>query len=1164
MIHGNFVHLRVHSPYSLAEGAIRMREIVDLCIKQRMPAVAITDTCNLFGALEFSEIVRKAGIQPIIGCQVCLKNSVSAISSIPTNKDINKLVLLVQNEAGYKNLSKLITDSYLSSESSENLAISLDELEKHNDGLIALSGGSEGPIGTLLIKKKFDESSNLTKSLLDIFKNRFYMELLRHGIASQRDTEEAFIDLAYKNNIPLVATNEVFFPDETMFEAHDALMCISDQRYVDEQDRKKVTLEHRFKSVEEMNEVFSDIPEAIDNTILIAQRCSFFPTPKKPMLPSFQTQSKNSEDDELRFTAREGLKERLKEPFYKEQVAQGKESINQYSERLEHELKIIINMGFSGYFLIVADFIKWAKKEQIPVGPGRGSGAGSLVAWVLTITDLDPLRFGLLFERFLNPERVSMPDFDIDFCQERRDEVIQYVQNKYGSDRVAQIITFGTLQARAALRDVGRVLQIPYGKVDRICKLVPFDPARPITLVDAQKKIDEIKRAISEDSLVKKMFNIASKLEGLYRHASTHAAGIVIGDRPLHELVPLYRDPRSDIPATQFSMKHSEAMGLVKFDFLGLKTLTVIRRALELIKANGKDIDILSIPLDDKKTFKMLAEAKTIGVFQLESTGMRDVLAGVKPDRFEDIVAVVALFRPGPMENIPSYISRKHGVNKPDYMDDKLENVLKETYGIMIYQEQVMQIAQILSGFSPGKADLLRRAMGKKIKSEMDAQRSSFIDGAISRGTDQKKAQHIFDQIEKFAGYGFNKSHAAAYAMVAYQTGYLKANHPVEFLAATMTMDINNTDKINVFREDAGNLKIKIFPPDINCSDAVFSVERENSNDIGSIRFALGAIKNVGIASMKTVVLERNKNGRYKSIFDFARRHDTSVVNKKLIESLVCAGAFDSIDSNRALIFHNIERMIQISSKNSKENKAQEDLFGNEDNEQDNAKVSLSKENLWDDKEKLQREFESLGFYLSAHPLSNFSTVLSSLNVSSISSVEESLSKKGSPIAVTMAGTVVTKKERVSQKGSRYAFVKFSDLSGEFEATVFSDLLSNSRDILEDGNPVLIIGKAEVDGEFTKILAQKLSSLEHVMDNKPTNYTITLDNPVKLEDIENFLKTHEGGQDKITIKTNVDKRGKANTVNINLNGNYNLSPSLINKLKSIPGISNVESNFVSL
>ena len=705
-------------------------------------------------------------------------------------------------------------------------------------------------------------------------------------------------------------------------------------------------------------------------------------------------------------------------------------------------------------------------------------------------------------------------------------------------------------------------MQIPYGKVDSICKLVPNNPAKPISLSDAQRTEDEIKKAISEDPLVKEMFEIASKLEGLYRHASTHAAGIVIGDRPLHELIPLYQDPHSDIPATQFSMKHSEAMGLVKFDFLGLKTLTVIQRAIDLIKNDGKQLDILSIPLDDEKTFKMLAEGESIGVFQLESDGMRDTLRGLKPDRFEDIIAVVALFRPGPMDNIPSYISRKHGINAPDYMDKKLEDILKETYGIMIYQEQVMQIAQTLSGFSPGKADLLRRAMGKKIKSEMDAQRESFIKGAVSNGTDQKKAQYIFEQIEKFAGYGFNKSHAAAYAMVAYQTAYLKSNYPVEFLTATMTMDINNTDKINIFREDASNLGIKIHAPDINQSDAVFSVEKGSDNN-KSIRFALGAIKNVGISSMRIVAKERGKNGPYKGIFDFARRHDTSVVNKKQLESLVCAGAFDSIDPNRALVFHNIEKMIQISSKRTQGDKGQDDLFGNEITAQDDIKIDLSQEDIWDEKETLQREFDSLGFYLSSHPLSNFSEALSSLHVKTFSSVKESLSKNHS-MPVRMAGTVVTKKERVSQKGSRYAFVRFSDLSGEFEVTVFSELLSASRDILEDGNPVLMIGEASVNGEFTRIVAQKLYSLDQVIDSKATNYTITLSKPVKLEDIKTFLKTHQGGQDKVTIRANVDNKGEPNTININLPGSYNLTPTSVNKLKSLPGISNIKSRFTGL
>ncbi|NNG03293.1 MAG: DNA polymerase III subunit alpha, partial [Inquilinus sp.] len=818
MAHADFVHLRVHSAYSLSEGAIRSKALVGLCRERRMPAVAVTDTANMFGAMEFCQAAAGAGVQPIIGTLLPLArrdrpNGAGHAGLAPAPDHI---VLLAQDETGYQNLMALLSRAYLGTAPGEPPQLDLDVLATLSQGLIALTGGPSGTVGRLLADGHDTAAEETLLGLRQTFPGRLYVELMRHGLEVEERIEPGLIDLAYRHDLPLVATNDAFFAGADMYDAHDALLCIAEGTYVAERDRRRLTPEHRFKSAEEMRALFADLPEAVDNTMVIARRCHVMAPERKPILPAFPTAEGRSEEEELRAQAETGLEARLPIHAYTPDMDEAAriEAARPYRERLDYELGVIMSMGFAGYFLIVADFIQWAKAEGIPVGPGRGSGAGSVVAWSLTITDLDPLRFGLLFERFLNPERVSMPDFDIDFCQDRRDEVIRYVADKFGHDRVAQIITFGKLQARAVLRDVGRVLQMPYGQVDRLCKLVPNNPASPVTLqqaIEGEPQLQEMRRS---DETVGHLIDIALKLEGLYRHASTHAAGVVIGDRPLDQLVPLYRDPRSPMPVTQFNMKHVEQAGLVKFDFLGLKTLTVLARTLDLIvSAGGIAPELEKIPLDDAATFEMLGRGDTVGVFQLESAGMRDVLRRMKPNRFEDIIALVALYRPGPMDNIPKYVKVKLGEEKPDYLHPTLRPILEETFGIMIYQEQVMQVAQVLAGYSLGGADLLRRAMGKKIQSEMDAQKKAFVDGAMARGVAKAQASMIFDQVNKFAGYGFNKSHAAAYALVAYQTAYFKANHPVAFLAASMTLDIHNTDKLNTFRQEVDRLHIALLPP---------------------------------------------------------------------------------------------------------------------------------------------------------------------------------------------------------------------------------------------------------------------------------------------------------------------------------------------------------------
>src|SRR5712692_8820099 len=799
----DFVHLRTHTAYSLSAGAIKINELAQLCREAAMPAVAITDSGNLFGALEFATACAEAGIQPIIGIEIALaasaKNGNGERGQRPANgAEPDRIVLLVQSEIGYRNLMRLTSHAFLDGEAGAEPALSFGDLAAANDGLICLAGGAGGPVGHLLAEGQGEAADAMLAALKDLFPGRLYIELMRHGLAEEARSEKGLVDLAYAHDLPLVATNNAYFPDRDFYEAHDALMCIAQGRAVADTDRLHRTPEHFFRPAAEMRALFADLPEACDNTLVIAQRCAFIPQPQRPILPAFPLPDGADEATALREAARVGLVARMAAP--------GVHAVNPvpYRERLEFELDMIVETGFAGYFLIVADFIQWAKRQGIPVGPGRGSGAGSVVAWSLTITDLDPLRFGLLFERFLNPERVSMPDFDIDFCQDRRDEVLRHVQEKYGRDRVAQIITFGKLQARAVLRDVGRVLEMPYGQVDRICKLVPNNPANPVTLQQAIDGDPTLQDMRENDETVARLMTVALKLEGLYRHASTHAAGVVIGDRPLQELVPLYRDPRSDMPVTQFNMKYVELAGLVKFDFLVLKTLPVLVRAVELIRRRNATFDLPKIPLDDTPTFELMTRGDTVGVFQLEGAGMRDMLRKLGPDRFEDIIAVVALYRPGPMENIPRYIAVKHGEEAPDYLHTALEEILKELHGIMIYQEQVMQIAQVLAGYTLGGADLLRRAMGKKIQSEMNAQRQLFVEGAAARGVGRARAELIFDQMAKFAGYGFNKSHAAAYALVAYQTAYLKANYPVEFMAASMTLDLGNTDKLNHFRQELG------------------------------------------------------------------------------------------------------------------------------------------------------------------------------------------------------------------------------------------------------------------------------------------------------------------------------------------------------------------------
>ncbi len=1146
----SFVHLHVHSAYSLAESAIRVKDLVKLCRKDHMPAAAVTDTGNLFGAMEFATEAAKGGIQPIIGCQVRM------------GIEGHELVLLVQSEQGYRNLSKIVSEAFLSSDPAGSVFAEWGDVEKYHDGLICLTGGLKGPVCQYLLHNQMKAAEEMLKRLAGIFPGRLYIELQRHGWPEEGRIEDALIDLAYKHDLPLVATNDCYFPKREMHEAHDALLCIAEGRYVTESDRRTVTPEHYFKSAAEMRTLFADLPEAADNTLVIAQRCHFLLKPIQPILPPFATEGGRSETEELRDQAARGLEWRLENFVYPllspspprgEGWGEGeREDIARpYRERLAYELDVIIKMGFAGYFLIVSDFIKWAKDHNIPVGPGRGSGAGSVVAWSLKITDLDPLRFGLLFERFLNPERVSMPDFDVDFCQDRRDEVIRYVQGKYGFDRVAQIITFGKLQARAVVRDVGRVLQMPYGQVDRIAKMIPNNPANPVTLEEALEQDAELRAEREKDEVADKLISIALQLEGLYRHASTHAAGVVIADRPLHELVPLYRDPRSDMPVTQFNMKYIEQAGLVKFDFLGLKTMTVIQKTVDLVnscelRVASKEestrnpqlatpkLDILKVPLDDDKTYKYIAEGKTVGVFQLESSGMRSTLTGMKPNRFEDIIALVSLYRPGPMDNIPTYIRVKEGREEPDYMNPILRPYLEETYGIMIYQEQVMQAAQALSGYTLGGADLLRRAMGKKIKAEMDAQREMFVRGAAETNqVPEEQASYIFDQIAKFAGYGFNKSHAAAYALIAYWTGWLKANYPLEFMAASMTLDLQNTDKLAVFKQELDRMGIKILPPDINLSNPDFKVEGN------AIRYALAALKGVGEQAMVRLVSERDQNGPYKDLYDIANRLEPGTLNKRQFENLAAAGAFDSLAASRAQAHDSAEIILRYGQAEADERKSgQNSLFGGTQSPE-LAKPPLAASPNWDMLERLQKEFEAVGFYLSAHPLDARAAQLERMKVSTAAQIEIMLVHQSTVIA-DMAGVLLKKQVKVSPKsGNKYAFLQMSDSSGVYEAMLFSEVLYRARDFLEPGEALLLKVIAEQKNEQTRYSVQDIQPLEKALAGKIREIRLSMAKPDGLPQLKAFLDAEGAGPAKIYIEVDISGGRKAE---VEVPGRWSLSP----------------------
>ena len=908
----------------------------------------------------------------------------------------------------------------------------------------------------------------------------------------------------------MIATQEVFYLDKDMYEAHDALTCIGKKNFVDDENRFKFSNQHFLKNHEELEKLYSDIPEALENNYNFHLRFNFKPNKSKPILPSITNENLNSPKEELTKQAQEGLENRMKNFILKKNSSKTHKEIAEiYKDRLDHEINIINSMDYSSYFLIVSDYIKWAKKNSIPVGPGRGSGAGSLVAYCLDITDLDPIEYDLIFERFLNPDRISMPDFDIDFCEEKRDQVFEYLKKKY-KDGVAHIITFGKLKARMVLRDVGRVIGLPYGHVDRICKMVPFDPSRPLTLQESIDREPRFKEEVKNNAKVKKLLELSLKLEGLNRNMATHAAGVVIAGDKLAEQFPLYVDHGSNLvlPSTQYDMYSSENAGLVKFDLLGLKTLTVIDKTLKRLKTKNIDLDISKINQNDEKVFSLLSTGETTGLFQLESAGMREAIKQMKPNKFDDIIALVALYRPGPMSNIPIYNDCKNGLKEPDYIHPTLKNILKSTYGIIIYQEQVMQIAQTLAGFTAGEADILRRAMGKKKKAELDKQKERFINGAIKNGITKDVANFVFTKIEPFAQYGFNKSHAAAYAMIAYQTAYLKTYHKEDFIAATMSTELTNTSKLREFVEELKRLKVEIVRPDINKCFAEFKALD------GKIYYGLGAIKNVGYEAISNIINEREQNGKFKSFDNFISRVDSKDINKLQLEGLTKAGVFDCFEKDRNKIFISIPKIIQ-QNKNINQDKEnnQSSLFGSSEGEDNQFEFLPSKP--WKEKEVLTEEFKSLGFYISNHPLNEYEEIFNQLKIISFHQFNKDETSEG-----LVAGTIMSLQEKKSAKGTPYAIVKFSDKKGEFELFLFSEVLINNRDKLKEAESFVLTVQKDKAAENSprRVNVKKILSLDEVLNKPYSKVTIELSENYKLNELKEILSKHGETEISLVVK----------------------------------------------
>ena len=1132
-MNNRFVHLRLKSSYSIAASMLRPKAIFDWAVKNNAPALGICDAGNLFGAVELAEGLTKAGVQPIIGCELTVSYDVDGF-----NKARAPIALLPQNEAGWLNLLDLASTAYLDADAI-GPQITLAQLLSRSAGLILLSGGQRGRLASLVASGRLDAARTLAETLSLQFLDRHYIELQR-GVgatsSAQQAVEQGLVSLAYEIGLPLVGTQDARCLSQSDVGALDALFCISQSKVLSQKDRVCASEADVLATPEAMATAFADLPEAITNTFEIAQRCSHSPGSRKPILPQFSV----DETKELRAQAHAGLEDRLGSD------ATLYDTRENYFSRLDYELSVIAKMGFDGYFLIVSDFIKWAKRESIPVGPGRGSGAGSVVAWALSITDLDPLRFGLLFERFLNPERVSMPDCDIDFCQDRRGEVIDYVRRRYGDDRVAHIITFGTLQARAVLRDVGRVMQLPYGQVDKLAKLVPFNPAAPVTLEIALEQEPRLKEARSNAD-VDALIATAVSLEGLYRNASTHAAGVVITDRPLVQLTPLYKDRRSELPATQYNMKWAEAAGLVKFDFLGLKTLTVIQKAIRFLEAEGETLTPAWEALDDPEAYRLMSSGETLGVFQLESQGMRDTLRKVKPDKMDDVIALISLYRPGPMKNIDTYVNVKFKRMAPDYLHPSLEPILKETYGIIVYQEQVMQIAQTLAGYSLGDADLLRRAMGKKKKEEMDKQRETFVSQAISRGVEGNQAAHIFDLVAEFAGYGFNKSHAAAYAVIAYQTAYLKARHPGAFLAASMSLDIDDTNKLAAFIQEARRLKVEIVPPLINSSEADFVFRN------GKLHYALGALKGVGLTAMEGVVAVRKRqSGRFATLHAFADAIDPKLISRRVLETLARAGVFDELEPSRASALAAADALL-ASAQSAQEDRdsKQTGLFADDCS----VKVRLPDIPDWSATERLSEEFAAIGFYLSGHPLED---IMLGPARSSLVFAFEMMAKAARSSGFDMIGVVRARVEKPAKSGGKFAYLSLSDPTGIFELFVPPEMLEEYRDVMEVGSALKLRVRAQRKEEEIRLSADHVEPLERARLAAPSGLAIRVNRHANLNELKGAIQSLTTGLANTMGRVELQiALADGRTANMALPGRYRVDFAAISLLKSQVGVERV-------
>ncbi|MBS0482806.1 MAG: DNA polymerase III subunit alpha [Proteobacteria bacterium] len=1175
-----FVPLRVYSSYTMLEGAIDPKAFAKLARDRAFPAIAMTDRNGLYGAMAFAAACRDAGIQPIVGTTLGVRRPLRQAQGERDDVVIDWLTLLVQDETGWLNLCHLVSMAHLDRPLELDPHVTLDDLTGRSDGLICLAGAGDGAVARLLGEQQEIAANAYCARLETLFPGRLYIEIARRGDAEEDAGEDALIDLAYARDLPLVATNPANFAAPDFHGAHDAMLCIANATHIDAAERPRSSREAWVKSGPMMAELFADLPEALANTLVVARRCAYAPPKRKPLLPSLAG-DKEGEAQMLIDDARAGLISRLR-PYYHEAVQaelvealscpfsdieEGRQSFDklrtdgiweeilEYRKRLDFETGIINKMGFAGYFLIVADFIKWAKENDIPVGPGRGSGAGSVVAWALTITDLDPLRLGLLFERFLNPERVSMPDFDIDFCETRRGEVIRYVQAKYGHDHVAQIITFGKLKARAVLRDTGRILQMSYGQVDRLCKMVPNHPTDPWTLPRALNGVAELKREYDTDDEVKRLIDLAVQLEGLPRNSSTHAAGVVIGDRPLAELVPLYRDPRSDMPVTQFDMKYVEDTGLIKFDFLGLKTLSVLRKAVELLGKREIAIDLSALAWDDAQVYRLLQSGDTVGVFQLESEGMRRTLAAVKPTNFGDIIALVSLYRPGPMDNIPLFGRRKNGAEHIEYPHEKLEGILSETYGIFVYQEQVMQAAQILAGYSLGDADLLRRAMGKKVQAEMDAQRQRFVDGCKEvSGIDKGKANELFDLIDKFAGYGFNKSHAAAYALLAYQTAWLKTHYPHEFYAASMCFDMHQSEKLSIYVDDMRRNAVALEGPDINRSEAEFTVERTDEGY--AVRYALAGIRNVGEKAMDQLVAEREAHGWFESLEDLFRRVPYGAMNRRALEGLAGAGAFDGLEHNRARVLTNADMLLAVADEAERtRNSGQHGLFGGDDHAA--PVLRLADCDPWSRAEQMAKERENFGFYFAAHPVEQWRAVASANGARSYASLMESGVPGGGRQPAVIAAMVEGVQRRKTKRGNDFVMADFSDSSGQFSASCFEEsLVEPMIQWAKDGTCLLL--QVELDApspdEPPRVTVRGGRPLAEVKSAASMVLKLDVLRPEAFDELKALLIGGADGRGEVFARL---RTGAENEPVIRLGRDFQIDGDLAERLASVDGLANV-------